>query len=409
LELFVGSSDLGPVGPDTHLYLGNAFNSLTPTVGNGYLDFSSPANSLGIIALPSSTSFSSFTVLCAAKKVVAGAGSSYQAYFSSIANYQNFTAFMEHSQNPVGFFNGTTAGVLGGVDGSPTYGLWEPYGQGWHMYALQYDSVNHVINIWLDDILVTSQSFSPGSLSAWDFYVASTNTLGANYQIAGVALWQRFLSATEMRNAFLSMQFRLGQHGNSMTAIKNFVVAEGDSITAISYSYVDVYYTTPPSTLFMGLNNAVSGSTINNLNLRASEIDSCIPPNKGTRKFVLSVLIGANDLGVSTWLTNLASYLDARRSAGWYVVLCTVLPQTASGFNTARDSANPTLRTWVGVHCDAICDFGNLSSTMGADAAASNTTLYPDGEHPSATGFINLANNNTFTTSQYANVMNGVL
>ena len=119
-------------------------------------------------------------------------------------------------------------------------------------------------------------------------------------------------------------------------------------------------------------------------------VDAVIPPNTAGRTFILSVLIGTNDLhgGVSivpTYLTDLAAYLDARRAAGWKVVLCTVPPGTASGFNAARNLANTTLRTWVGVHADALCDFA-ADPTMGPDAAASDTSLYGDGEHPTAAG-----------------------
>jgi hypothetical protein len=59
------------------------------------------------------------------------------------------------------------------------------------------------------------------------------------------------------------------------------------------------------------------------LNNRAATLDSVIPPNKNGRKFILSVLIGHNDLvggeSTATFLTNLASYLDARRAWRWWV------------------------------------------------------------------------------------------
>ena len=66
-------------------------------------------------------------------------------------------------------------------------------------------------------------------------------------------------------------------------------------------------------------------------------------------------------------------------------MLGTILPSTASGFNTARNTVNTTLRTWVGTHCDAIADFA-ADATMGPDAAASNATYYSDGTHPTAAG-----------------------
>jgi hypothetical protein len=102
-------------------------------------------------------------------------------------------------------------------------------------------------------------------------------------------------------------------------------------------------------------------------------------------------LIGANNLGAS-YLTDLASYLDARRAAGWHVILCTVLPQTSSVFNTARVTVNPELRLWTtngstvpGKHADRICDFA-ADPTIGDDADGANTTYYGDGIHPTAAG-----------------------
>ena len=169
----------------------------------------------------------------------------------------------------------------------------------------------------------------------------------------------------------------------------NIYCAEGDSITSAPAigSYAHKYGVNASTTTF-GSVRAVSGSTIADLVSRASAVDAIIPPALAGRKPILSVLIGRNDLltlGTSTWLTNLAAYLDARRSAGWTVALGTILPATAGGFNVARNTANATLSTWVGTHCDAIIDFA-ANATMGPDAAASNATYYSDGTHPTAAG-----------------------
>ena len=59
----------------------------------------------------------------------------------------------------------------------------------------------------------------------------------------------------------------------------------------------------------------------------------------------------------------------------------TVTPRTVGGFNTARNTVNPILRTWVGSYCDAIADFA-ADATIGADAHASDVAKYGDGTHP---------------------------
>ncbi len=109
------------------------------------------------------------------------------------------------------------------------------------------------------------------------------------------------------------------------------------------------------------------------------------------------MLIGANGLGTyvggaSQFAIDLAAYCDARRTAGWTVVVVTITPQIDATFNTRRGIVNTEIRLWTtngsivpGKHADAICDFA-ADPTMGPDAAASNTTYYSDGLHPTATG-----------------------
>lgn len=166
------------------------------------------------------------------------------------------------------------------------------------------------------------------------------------------------------------------------------LVFEGDSITygypvTDQKSFANIYGGTA--------NLAVSSSTIEgaapSLTDRAATLDALIDPD---RRNVLVVMTG-NDMildTAATMLTRMATYLDLRRAAGWYVIIWTVLPRSAggggAGFNPRRNTANTTLRTWVGTHCDAIVDFDLMP--MGPDAAASDTSLYSDGIHPTLAG-----------------------
>jgi hypothetical protein len=54
-------------------------------------------------------------------------------------------------------------------------------------------------------------------------------------------------------------------------------------------------------------------------------------------------------------------------------------------FNVDRNQVNAAIRTWVGLHADAIVDFA-ADPTMGPDAACLDTTLYQDGLHPTDHG-----------------------
>lgn len=187
----------------------------------------------------------------------------------------------------------------------------------------------------------------------------------------------------------------------SLTKAQSVYVAEGDSISCDAFmqstfgtpSFAGSYISGKP-----GVQYADPAGVANWL--VALQTRNPLPEGyAGRGKNVVSVLIGHNDITNSYpvggsragFLSALATYLDARRTAGMKVVLCTILPSTISNFNTERNALNTTLVTWAGSHCDAVADFGG-DATMGPDAAAANTGLYADGTHPTATGVTNLKN-----------------
>lgn len=96
----------------------------------------------------------------------------------------------------------------------------------------------------------------------------------------------------------------------------------------------------------------------------------------------------------SAYLTALAAYMDARRAVGFKVIACTSLPRVGlfagTNFNVKRMQERAVILGWVGTHCDYICDFAT-DPIMGPDAAASNTSLYADGTHPTSIGSAYLA------------------
>jgi hypothetical protein len=386
-ELYSGSSDLGPENYGGHLYLGSSAYDTRPVYASGALDLS--ANGYGLIQFPSNQNFTDITVQALVSKVAAG--SAYQSILSDAESYMSLSAMTEESTAPFSYFSGA-----GAVSPSQYSGLWIAQGQGYHVITLRYDGTN--FSYWIDDVKILSAPMTLSPVAAADFFVnitSATSLYGGNKFAGAIAVWNRALSDSEIRSAVAFQQARAASSSITATNVSRVLVAEGDSITgAFSYSYPYLFGSHASPALY-GVDYAISGSTIASMNSRASTVDGIIPPNTQGREFILSVLIGANDLsssysgpggtGVSGWLADLATYLDARRAAGWKVVLCTVLPRTASGFNAARDAANTTLRTWVGVHADALCDFA-ADPTMGPDAAASNTTYYADGTHPTAAG-----------------------
>lgn len=181
-------------------------------------------------------------------------------------------------------------------------------------------------------------------------------------------------------------------------------VAEGDSITYGHASTVGGYPGVFNSANVASyhrkiqvINNAVVASAIEapgalaRLTDRTTALDALLSSRTAEQKYLLSVLVGANDAaaGVSTsdFITQLTNYLDARRAAGWdYLVVCTALNDGTSGsFAAWRAVANPAIRLLVPAHADFLCDFA-ANSTMGPDAATADTLLYADGLHPTNLG-----------------------
>ena len=385
--IYSGSVDLGNVPLSGDMYFGKNKYSTTPTYASGAIDFSS-SQAQAIAQLPSVTSFNNLTVIAIGSKVVNESAN--ETIISSFDTaYTNFTSFFDQFNKPSFDFGGAS------FNGSTYKNLWDFYNQGWHAITTRYDG-SSTSDVFLDDIHIGSASstaITPPSIGNLAFGVA--NGFYGGYKVAAIGLWNRALSDSEIRAAYSLLSTRAALSGNTITP-ERIYVAEGDSITAgfgTSNGGYPTLFGSNSTPIVHGVNAGVSASQISDLTNRAVVEDGIIPPIKGNRKFILSVLIGANDLtgvSVSQFLTNLSTYLDARRAAGWTVVVGTILPTTRTAFgggtfNTARNTANTTIRTWVGTHADAVADFA-ADPTIGPDAAAANTTYYQDGTHPTDVG-----------------------
>jgi hypothetical protein len=144
---------------------------------------------------------------------------------------------------------------------------------------------------------------------------------------------------------------------------------------------------------------ALSGQGLVYFQGSSSVIDAAYSASKPS---MMSLLQGNDNLNdyvdfgsnQATFLAALASFLDGRRAVGFKVILCTPLPRTGAfagtNYNIKRAQERAAMLTWVGTHCDYLCDMG-ADPVMGPDAAASNTALYADGTHPTPIGSNNLA------------------
>jgi hypothetical protein len=383
-ELFAGSFDLGsPNGttPAGHLYLGRNHYSTTPTVASNELDIST--GGWGQVQLPANEALSTgFTYVCWAKKVAAG--SAYHATLSKIQSFGHLTTNHELSKAPTTFI-GTQANYAEAATGQ---GLWELLNSGYVCHCQRYDGVTR--DWFINGKLVHRLNGAVTSQNYRDFHFGIVNSvaLTAGEKVFACAIWDRALSNTEVSDAY--QNFASLATAASLTSVApRLFYFEGDSISG-GFTYAWPYQAGLIAKPMLAHNNAVSGSTIANLVTRSTEIDASYASGS-----TLVVLIGANDLvglGATTWLTNLRAYLVARKAVGWRIVLCTPTPATTSGFNTQRALVLATMRGWNGDGTvDYLIDFA-ADPTMGPDSAASNTSLYADGLHPTTFGQSILAN-----------------
>ena len=181
----------------------------------------------------------------------------------------------------------------------------------------------------------------------------------------------------------------------SGTHIENKVAAEGDSISVYAPgNYTGLYDSSRTAVTVCGL--AVGGSDIEAVTRRIGGVTNC-------NGEVVTLLIGANDMyngqlsvTLDMWLAKVWAYTDSLRAQGYKVAMGTILPQNINGtaymteFNRRRPIANAAIRAAVGTHIDAVIDFA-ADPTIGPDAAAKNTALYPDGLHPRASAQATMA------------------
>jgi hypothetical protein len=306
--------------------------------------------------------------------------------------YANAVGALVNNLGITQVFNGSASPQL-------TSSLWGGSG-GTTVFTLVYDGIE-------------SKGFI-NSVKFFDYSPVSVKAVSISDMAVGVALgslfgssdiyqityWPRALSDAEVLAAYNA------QAAKTAITLPRAVAFDGTSITAgahgISVPFIIGQNLNPPAN---GASYAISGSILENLSDRAANIDAILagaPP----QTFILSVEVGTNDLGLNgsggnkaytgspnAFTRDLATYLDARRAAGWKTVCHTILAAldgTDGGtqFLSDRAIANATIRAWVGTHCDALADWAS-DPTMGTDTAPNNTTYWAgDKLHPNSAGYV---------------------
>ena len=142
------------------------------------------------------------------------------------------------------------------------------------------------------------------------------------------------------------------------------------------------------------INSAVSGTNFAAVVSRAATIDAYLSDAKARNAVTKIICIhsGHNGPGNSVnsdpaaLLADYTSFASARRTAGWKVMFCTILPST-SLTDANRLTVNAGLRTMLSSgSIDALADF-DTDSIMGSVANNGNTTYWQaDGVHPTDAG-----------------------
>jgi lysophospholipase L1-like esterase len=392
-HVFAGTTDPYPLGETMagHMYLGYNLNDAKPSYASGLIDCST--GGFGVVQFPTSTTLTTWTAVQSASRV--STLGNYQAILSKVQSYANWTPYLE--------LDGYPRVALGGSDrGTQGAGLWARTDSGLHVLTTVYDGTD--IRLYIDNLLVCPPITVSSSGTIADLWgLVNGASQYAGYEWNAVALYDRALDETERADAYAALVARAAQTGNTITQPTRLYFAEGDSITALtgagtgasafgSYAY---QYGQNAVAGTRGAVLASGGATLSTLTGRAATTDSYLVTGKTN---ILSVLVGANDLynytgGGAQYATDVAAYCDARRAAGWKVVVGTVLPRSDAALtageiathNTERAVFNAAVRLWEGVHCDGVMDFA-ANATIGEDGDSDNTTYYSDKLHPNVTG-----------------------
>lgn len=377
-----------------HMYLGHSHTdtaTLPVVTTPGALNFN--GGPFGSIQLPGEPTVTTSTVIAMAK-MRDDAASNFQGLLSGIKDWAAWSVLGKTDGRVETIVTGTNSRIIP---------MWvKPMGvaDGWHMVAIIHGA-GDVFEVWVDDVRIGQTFFGsvpglpvPTRIIA-DLFASRVQTTPSGYEFAALAFYNRACTVEEMRSAYAVLRDRAAEHSIVVAPHQRVLCAEGDSITfgtnaTSGAAYADVYAKTTAN-IYFG-NYAVNASQVANANARAFRLDGVL--QQDARNYVMTVKLGSNDLNnvsAASFLASLQAYVEARKTAGWTVGVCTILPATmattSAGFEAKRQTANTAIRTWAGNVADFVIDLA-AEATMGASGAENNTALYVDGIHPTDAGHL---------------------
>lgn len=222
-------------------------------------------------------------------------------------------------------------------------------------------------------------------------YSGATNHFTGD--IKEIVVYNRSLTDSEARQV---VSYLAARHNLTVTSGSKQIVFDGNSLTVGYVAFpamTDVALPQVSGGFWRAYNLGISGQTIEQMATNAAtKVDPLY--NTSASKNILSCWEGTNALQAlqnpTTVYNDIVGYCQARRAAGWRVVIVTILPRTAAGtyagFEADRQTVNAAIRANYATFADAIADVG-ADATIGAPGASNNVTYYSDKTHLTTAGY----------------------
>jgi lysophospholipase L1-like esterase len=252
--------------------------------------------------------------------------------------------------------------------------------------------------IWFDGVsksesrtgtLQLSGALTVGSLSSNSFYY--------NGDIAEIIIYNSALDDTQVGQIESYLEVKYGISDILPPTSIPLIIFEGDSMTSGVGSTSGLTYPNQTQT-FLGFSATYQNLGIPSQSVVAMSTDASdqIDPEYSISRTtnIISLLGGTNDLftgaDATTTYNRIVSYLQGRRTAGFKVIVNTILPRSNSGtpvsFEENRQTVNTLIRSNWTTFADGISDISS-DTRIGDVNDELDVTYYPDRVHLTNAGY----------------------
>jgi hypothetical protein len=310
----------------------------------------------------------------------------FMAYKITTPTNQGFL-FTKNNTGRINFFN--APGVSGNSESSFYWGLssatyYGPFSDSTqpHTFAYAYYPSEQIASqrIFVAGAAVSDKAGSPGTTDAVTDFALGGIASGTTTRFAGdflcLYVYSRPLSPAEITTLSDTVYSNYGLTNPRLSSPYNLVFS-GNSLLTLAGA--------PGCPEKIRRILGLPMGSVHNLGIGGQTNSQMITDDPGRLDGLLAKLSNpllcgwecSNEQNTTTY----ASWGTARKTFGWpRVMIGTVLPRANAGFNTTRNTQNPTIRAYASTVCDAICDVA-ADPTIGIDTAGFDVSLYGDGIH----------------------------